>query len=256
MLLVAVAACIVLVVGCAGVGSTGRDVRVFRARGEAIMEEEAGPADVLRGGESYLRAAAEALPAAGASEPFQRRLTALEAAKYRALAKLVEGLEGVRVERETSIRDLQFQQESVVARAVGNLTGATVVESAFDEETGVGRVTVQVVLDAEGNTVVPQFVPPSAVSRQARRARAEQAARVDAMAKLREKIGKVRVGQEVHVENLMLRRHEAWLVVEGWLQGVEFSPPEWVGERRCVVEVAVRVPEAELARLSSLSGGG
>ncbi len=238
-----------LTAGCSAPGRARDDVRVFEATGESVLEREGEARVALWGWESYVESKGEGMPAPGTSTVLQKRLTAVEAARCRALAGLVEELGGLEVERESRVLNLQFAAETVEARSAGQLWGIETVAEEFDEEADIAEVTLRIYLDSEGKIVNRTLLPPSPESASARRARAEHAARVDALAKLREQVGEVKVGQSVTVRNLMLSRHEAWLTVEGMLEGAAFAPPEWVGEDRCRVKATLRVPEATLAKL-------
>jgi hypothetical protein len=244
--------------GCSGPGSSagvlaGREPVVLVAVGEAILEQAGMVVPTAQGWDYFVEASAEGLPAAGASTPMQVEFTAVEAAKYRAMSKLVERLEGLRVARESSVLDLQFLRECVEARTCGELQGVRVVGSSFDAGTGVARVTVQMGLDQEGNIVPESFARPVPASPEARRARCEHAARVDAMARLRERVGEVYVAKHVTVHNLMLERHEACSRVEGMLRGVTFEAPVWVSDERCVVEASIVLDPRDLAVLGRMA---
>ena len=104
-------------------------------------------------------ASAQGLPAAYATAEPARRFTALESARQRALAKLAEELHGVRVERAAKVRDMQFAGEEIEAQVQGELKGAQVVRSEYDEETGLAEVTVRIGVDASGRTVPGAGLP-------------------------------------------------------------------------------------------------
>lgn len=120
--------------------------------GCAVMDAGAGDVRVVL-------ASAQGLPAAYATAEPARRFTALESARQRALAKLAEELYGVRVERAAKVRDMQFAGEEIEAQVQGELRGAQVVHSEYDEETGLAEVTLRVGVDASGRTVPGAGLP-------------------------------------------------------------------------------------------------
>jgi len=219
----------------------------------AILESVEARRDPARLWHTYLEATGQGIAAAGASTEFQQRMTAVQAARSRALAGLVEELEGTEIAREAKVLNMQFAGESVSSRTHGELRGIQVVDEEYDPETGVAQVTVRVGLDERGKLVPAEATAAAPGSMDARRARAERAARVDALSRLREQIGEVRVGRSVRVRNLMLSHYEAWLSVEGIMRNVEFSEPTWSGDVRCEVVASVRVPPGELKHFRSLA---
>lgn len=100
---------------------------------------------------AIIEATGVGLPAVNAATADQRRLTALEAARHGALAQLAENAHGVRVAKESRVRDAVFAGQEVEARVRGVLAGAQVVSSEYDEGAQIARVTVRVALDTDGN---------------------------------------------------------------------------------------------------------
>ncbi|MFO7957953.1 MAG: hypothetical protein R6X33_12740 [Candidatus Brocadiia bacterium] len=239
--------------GCASVDRSERDGHVLEATGVAILESVDARRDPSRFWHTYLEATGEGMAAAGASTEFQQKTTALQAARSRALARLVEDLEGTEIAREAKVLNMQFAGESVSSRTRGELRGVQVITEEYNPETRVAQVTVRVGLDERGKVVPAEAVAVAPGSMDARRARAERAARVDALSRLREQIGEVRVGRSVRVRNLMLSHHEAWLSVEGIMRNVEFSEPRWRGDARCEVVASVKVPPEKLKHFRSLA---
>ena len=257
VVLVCALAVVVLSAGCAGVSGRGGDV-VLRARGEAVVEaEEAVGQAPAAEWESIVQATGQGFASPTAPTDELKRLTALEAARHVALAALVEQIEGAEVTQRSMVRNMTFMAQELQSEVAGRLAGARVVRSDYDAATGKAEVQLMVGLDAEGKvvpapaTVGLAGVPPSEASR---RLRAEAAARIDALAKLRGQLGEVRVGQQVRVRNLRLAHQEAWSTVEGILEGVQFGEPEWPTDRRCVVEASLTVPAADLERLRHAAG--
>jgi len=251
------AAC-VLAMASAGCGShrlrSAEKERVFKATGVAFLEETDREPGVPAGDwDTVVEATGEGLPAADAATPAMKKLTALEAAKYLALARLTEKIRGTHVRLASKVRDMKFVAQEVEAGVSGDIQGVRIVRSDYDEQKEIAHVTVMVGLDSEGNIVPDRLLPITPLSEAARRARAESAARLDAMAKLREQIGEVYVGQEVKVKNLMLSHQRAWLLVEGILEGVKFSEPLWPTDRQCKVEATLVVSDSDLERLMAVT---
>ncbi len=239
--------------GCSSARGASPEGVFLEATGVAILESQERERDPSRFWQTYVEATGKGVAAAGAPTEFQQRMTALQAARSRALAGLLEDLEGVEIAREAQVVNMQFAGESVSSRARGQLRGVQVVAEEYDSQTRVAEVTLRVGLDAEGQIVPVQATAAAPELLEARRARAERAARVDAVSRLREQIGEVQVGRAVLVRNLMLSHHEAWLSVEGIMRNVEFSEPRWSGESRCEVVASVKVPPEKLKYFRSLA---
>lgn len=227
--------------------------RVFTATGVAFLEERPSGASVpVLSWDSVVEATGVGFPAPGAVSPHQKRLTAFEAARAGAMAKLVEKLEGAHVTKQASVRDMRFASEEIRIELDGRLVGIRSVRGEYDEKAEMAAVTLQVGLDEEGNIVPDRLLPITPLSVAARRAQAEQAARYDALAKLREQVGGARIRQDITVKNLVLTRQKARLVVEGMLEGVEFAEPKWPTRTRCVVSATLAVTPAEFERLRAM----
>ena len=247
------AAILVACVGCASPELTGGRTEVVRAKGVAFVEEASRDVGIpALNWDTVVEATGQGLPASEATTPALKKLTAQEAAKYVALAQLVAKIEGTHITQESKVRDMKFAGQDVVAQLSGNLVGVKVVSESYDEENEVAEATVRVGLDSKGNIVPDRLLPVTPLSIAARKARAEEAAKLDALAKVREKVGEVYVGQEVRVKNLMLSHQRAWLVVEGMLDGVEFSRPRWVSGRQVEVEATLTVAPTDLQRLRAM----
>jgi len=243
-----------LLFGCA---STPVDKLIrFEATGVSFLQE-AGQKSQAAGSpwDSVIEAAGRGLPAPNAVNDAQKQLTAQEAARYRALAKLAEELEGLKVTRVARVTDMAFAGEEVNANLSVDLKGITEVASTYDAEAEIAEVTLRVVLGSDGKTIPQRISRLAPASIYERKAQAEEAARIRAMASLREQIGRVYVSQSVEVEDLMLARQEARLHVEGLLEGVEFSDVRWTGNKQCEVTAVITVPEGQLKeRRLGLSG--
>jgi hypothetical protein len=239
--------------GCAGTGKSGAEARVFKATGVAFLEEvEPQIGTPAANWDTVMTATGHGLPAYDAATPGVRRLTALEAAKQVAMAKLVEKVEGIQVSQKSEVRDMTFAGQSIEAELCGHLKGVKVREADYDDAAALATVTVMVGLDEDGNVVPDRLLSVVPLSLSARRTRAVEAAQVDALAKLREQVGDVEVGQEIRVRNLQLSHHRAWQAVEGILEGVEFGQPKWPGNRQCLVEATVKLTSAQLDELRAL----
>ena len=244
----------VLCAGCAGTEVQEARPRVFEATGVAFLEEPGrklveAPAECVR----VVEASGEGLPAANAVNAIELRLTAVEAAKYRAMANLAEKMEGAEVVKVARSSDLRFQSEEIEAMVSANLEWVRITEQRYDEQTGIAKVTVQIGLDAQGNVTAEMKVPIEPLSLAERRARAEAAARIHAVAKLREQIGEVRVYQKVKVKDLVLQSQKAWLIVEGIVKGAQFSRPSWPTHQKCEVTARLEVLEEEFQRFTALT---
>jgi hypothetical protein len=204
--------------------------------------------------QSVVEAHGQGLPAPNAATPTMKRLTALEAAKHVAMARLTEKLHGTEVVQRAQVRDLRFAGQEIRAEVSGQLRGVRIVESEYDPGKEIAEVTVMVGLDVQGNVVPDRLLPLSPLSVAARRVRAEAAARLDAMARLRQQLGGVRVAQEIRVRNLMLSHQSARLTVEGILEGVEFAQSQWPTEEQCEVEATLALSKADLRDLRDTAG--
>jgi len=236
--------------GCAGLDNTVEMTRVLRARGVGFIEKaEREMGEPAARWDTVVEATAQGLAPESAEGDIQRRLMAIEAATCRAMAMLAENVRGTHVAKKSEVRDMEFVGEDVWTEMAGSLEGVKIAKSEYDEETGVAVVTVRVGLDTEGNIIPDRMLPITPLSSAARRVRAEGAARVDAVASLREQLGEIYVGQVVKVKDLVLIHQKAWLLVEGMLDRVQFSRPEWVSPTQCVVEATLVVTPELMEKL-------
>jgi len=246
----AVLLALLLAGGCATSTPTLEKALTFKATGVAFLEK-AGAPSVMPGPkvDAIMEATGRGLPASNAETEIQKRLSALEAAKYRALAKLLEKIHGFHLTRSAKVQDMAFAGEELGIKISGELEGVTVVKSTYDEKGEIAETTVSVKLDIEGNILPDAGQRISPLSLAERKARAEAAARINAVAALREEIGEVYVEQEITVKDLVLNFQTARLAVEGILEGVEFSAPRWPAREKCMVEAALKVKPKDLQRL-------
>lgn len=225
--------------------------QTFRATGEAFMEGR----DTVSSRYGYLEQVVEITgqghPAPHAVTEAQKSLTAIQAARYAALANLVENVRGLQIERVAEVRDLVFASEHIQMKSKGEVSGVRVVDENYDEESEVATVKISVGLNSAGDIVPERLMPIVPLSQTTRRAQTENAARVRAAAALREEIGQVQLAQRVKVRNLVMTRHEAFAIVEGWLEGIQYSQPKWTKDK-CVVEASITVTSEQLARLQRM----
>jgi len=227
---------------------------VFKATGVAFLEKtDRLLPNVAAQADSVIRASGMALPGTNAVTEIEKRMTALEAAKIRAMANLAEKVRGTIIKKITRSEDMRFVSEDVEALVTATLQGVRVVASRYDEETGIAEVKVSVGLDMEGNIIPEKVVPMAPLYLTERKARAAAAARIDAGVRLREQIGEEYVGQVVQVKNLVLQSHRAWRVVEGMIKGAEFSKPSWPTPEKCEVKATLKVPDEEFKRLRAVT---
>ena len=223
----------------------------FRAKGTTVLEKADGPfgtevCDYAR----VIEATGRGMPANNATSEWEKRYTAIEAAKYRSLAKLVEKLKGVNVDLRREVRDMVFSSEVIKAHTEGQLKGISLVRSKYDADTGIAHVTFRLGLDSEGKPVEVNYVPLVSRSKAARRIRAESAARTIALGRLLEQVGNMRVGQTVKVQDFIFSSQKAWQEVQELLEGVEYSEARWKGERSVTVEAMLKVPREKLMQIS------
>ena len=233
-------------------GDRGESPLVYTATGVAVLAAPESGGSV--GVDDFVEASGHGLPAPDADGEFDRRRTALEAARASAMAELVEKIEGVRVSRTVSVRNMRYAGGKTDISVAGTLTGVRVVKSQYDEKAGTAAVTLRVGLDSEGKPVPERLLPAPLPSLSLRRAQAEEAARYEAMAKLREELGGAYVAQETTVKDLTLKHHSARLEVEGLVAGgVEFSDPVWVSDERCQVKARLEVDPEAMGRLRAVA---
>ncbi len=227
---------------------------VFKATGQGFLEGEEGAGLVEAATEcaAIADASGRGMPAANAVNDVQKRLTALEAAKYRAMANLVEKIRGIRVEKVTTGENFRLIEERISTVVSGELKWVKIVEQEYDEVAEIATVTLKVGLDAFGDIVPVKMLPVEPRSLAERRARAETVGRMQAVAKLREQIGEVYVGQVLKVQDFVLKSQSAWLIVEGMVKGVEFSRPSWPTRHKCEVEARLEVPQGEFDRFRAM----
>jgi len=197
--------------------------------------------------EEFIEAIGYGFPSPTATNAVQKRVTATEAAQYRALANLAEKHLGVEVSREAKTVNMAFDQEEVVVKLSGNLKGISEVERSYDEKAEMATVSLKMALETEKEPV------PRAkqLTIEQRKVRAETAARIHATALLREKIGEAYVEQEIRIEGLEMSHQEARIHVEGLLEGVRFSGIRWTSESICEVTATLEVDRDPLGKVKT-----
>ena len=248
-------ALLALSVGCASSRASAGHKQVIEATGEAFIEETDRDIGVPAvEWESVVEGQGTGLPAADAATPEQKMMTATKAARYNALADLLGKVSGTQVKQESAVHNLQFAGETVEVSRAGTLEGVQFVKSDYDEKTQIATAVVRIGLDKQGKAIPERLLPITPLSLEARRARAENAARMQALAGLREKLGEMRVSQEIRVKNLVLSHQSVSVEVEGLLEGVEYSKPKWLNSTHCQVTATLTLKEADVARLQGMVG--
>lgn len=231
------------------------EMYTFRAEGNAVLEKADGSFGAKgRDYANVMEVTGRGIPANDAASESEKRFTAIEAAKYRALAKLAEKLEGVNVSLRAEVRDMVFSSEEIEAHIEAHLKGVSLVRSEYNADTGVAEATIRLALDSEGELVQERDISLVSRSKAARRIRAESAARINALGKLLEQIGDVWVGKTIKVRDMMFSSQKAWLKVQGMLEGVEYSEPRWKGEELVTVEAVLKVPREKMEQVDRMRG--
>jgi len=204
----------------------------FETVGIAFLEPpQSTPEGKAAGSREVIEAKGYGFPSAGATNAVQKRATASEAAQCRAMANLAEKHLGVRVTRQATTLNMAFDREEVVVNLSGTLKGISEVDRSYNEESEMATVSLKMTIETEQKPVRREQQPTI----EQRKARAEVAARIHAMALLREKIGQAYIEQEIRVEGLEMSHQEALIHVEGLLEGVRFSEIRWTSESICEV---------------------
>ena len=215
----------------------------LEALGIAFLEARQSPLPV-----KSIGAKGFGFPAPHAGTAAEKRLTAMEAARYRALANLVEKRDGLVVSRDARTIDMAFAGEEVRVQIEGQLKGVSEVAQDYDTETEMATVTLKMPLGSEADSRRTTREKP--LSLEQRKARAIAAARIQATASLREQIGQIYVEQDVLVEELILAHQQARVYVQGLLEGVSFSEALWLGESRCEVVATLEVKQADMEKMT------
>ncbi len=211
----------------------------LEALGVAFLEAKQSPPPV-----KSIEAKGFGLPASSAGNAAQKRLTAMEAARYRALANLVEKRDGLEVMRKAHTIDMAFAGEEIRVQINGTLKNVSEVAQDYDTETEMATVTLKIPLEPETDSTRKK-----PLTLEQRKARAITAARIQATAALREKIGQIYVEQDVLVEELILSHQQARVYVQGLLEGVSFSEALWLGESRCEVVATLEVNQTDIEKM-------
>jgi hypothetical protein len=215
----------------------------FDAIGIAFLEPSQQPDAKSEGGasEDFIEAKGYGFPSPTATNAIQKRVTATEAAQYRALANLAEKHLGVEVSRKAKTLNMAFDREEVVVNLSGSLKGISEVARSYDEKSETATVSLKMALETEK--------PEEPLPLEQRKARAEAAARIHATALLREKIGEAYVEQEIRIEGMEMSHQDARIHVEGLLEGVRFSEIRWTSDSICEITATLEVDQDPLDKV-------
>jgi hypothetical protein len=201
--------------------------------------------------EESIEAKGYGFPSSTASNDIQKRVTATEAAQYRAMANLAEMHSGLDVTREAQTVNMAFAGEEVRVTLSGRLKGVSEVAREYDAESEIAMVTLKMSLDPPDR----HEKSSQQLTEEQRKAQAETAARIHATALLREQIGQSYVEQEIHVEGIAMTHQEARIHVEGLLTGIRFSEVLWTSDRICEVTATLEVDKEKLAGMEPGEAG-
>jgi len=118
------------------------------------------PSGVINWSQGIVVAKGSGAPPPGAQGPAQARLMAERAAKADALRNLLEAVQGVRVNAETTVENFTTKSDRVMTRVSGIVKGATMVDKRYLSDGGV-EVTMAVSLTGELLAVMVQEALPS-----------------------------------------------------------------------------------------------
>lgn len=218
----------------------------FEAIGIGFLEEpDRSPEKQNLQTKEFIEAQGFGFPSPNAVSSIQKQLTATEAAQYRALAKLVEKQKGLEVIREARAVDMAFAEEEVSVTLSGSLMGVSEVSRNYDAETEMATVTMRMALE-------PEEKPRKPLSLEHRKVQAETAARIHATALLRGQIGQSFVEQDIRIKNLTLDHQEARILVEGYLEGIQFSDIRWISETICEVTATLEISEEKMGEQETI----
>jgi len=192
--------------------------------------------------EIQLEASGVGFPSEIAKTNFQKKITALEAAKYRALVALLEKINGITVSKDVKVIDMVFSGEKVEVTTNGNLEAVFIVSEDYNPETEVATVTV-----AKTEVEEPQHlkVEQKKDSLELKKEKAVAAAKALAIGNLKAKLGKTYAQQKTTVENMELSNQISQTYIEGALKNVQFSQPRWLNDTMCEVIARVEVALAK-----------
>ena len=210
-------------------------VVVVEGVGVGFIEPEV---DLKKVEPKVLQITAEGLgfPSDAATTKFQKKVTALEAAKYRALVALIEKKEGVTVSKQAKVVDMVFAGEKVEVNTTGKLDGVFVVSETYDS---VAEVATVVVAIEKAPVKKISKVGLKKDSLELKQQKAIAAAKVEAIGNLKTKLGKTYAQQKITVENMELTSQISQTYIEGALKEVQFSQPRWLNSTMC--EIIARV---------------
>jgi hypothetical protein len=192
--------------------------------------------------EALVKAEGIGFPSATAKTNFQKRITALEAAKYRALVALLEKENGVNVSKDVKVVDLVFSGENIHVSTKGTLSGVSVVSEAYDASTEVATVEMGLLQEKEVDPIVAELKKDC---KDLKRQKAIVAAKAQAIGNLKAKLGKTYAQQKITVKNMELSNQVSKTYIEGALKDVQFSQPRWLNSTMCEITARVEVTLAK-----------
>lgn len=222
---------------------------ILQATGTAFLDEPGSPTRRAASSAQTIDASACGFPSPDSISDAQKRLTAIEAARYRALAQLIAKTQGLNVTQNSLVKDLIFAGEEISISLSGTLKGSEFAAEKYDPETEMAEVQLRLTFNEDGEVILPnrRRAPESLPHR---KAEAEAAARINAAAALRERTGQIFIAQNVEVTNHTLSDQQVQLRVDGWLQQIHYSAARWLSESQCEVTASVEIAPEELKQPS------
>ena len=209
--------------------------------GIGFIEPEVDLQEIVKK-ETQLKASGVGFPSKTAKTNFQKQITALEAAKYRALVALLEEINGITVTKDVKVIDMVFSGEKVEVNTSGNLEGVFIVSENYSSETEVALVVVAISKVEEPKQVKVELKKDSL---ELKKAKAVVAAKAQAIGNLKAKLGKTYAQQKTTVENMELSYQISQTYIEGALKDVQFSQPRWLNSTMCEITARVEVTLAK-----------
>lgn len=240
-----------LLTGCVTYQHTVQEPIHFEATGTAVLRDADQPLQNLGPScATILEGTGTGHPSLNAANETQKQSTALEAARYRALAQIIEKRDGLYISRTAHVQNMVFAGEELSVKLSGVIEDASTVYEKYDADTEVGEVLLRVALDVNGQVIQQSTVHQPFVSIDRRMAEAEAAARINATAAIREDIGRIFVTQVTEIKNMKVKSQTTQLKMEGLLQGVKFSDTRWLDETCCEVTASIELNPRQLRYLT------
>jgi hypothetical protein len=192
--------------------------------------------------ETIFKAEGIGFPSVTAKTNLQKRITALEAAKYRALVALLEKENGVNVSKNVKVVDLVFSGENIQVSTKGTLSGVSLISEVYDAASEVATVEMGLLEKKVADSDMTELKKDC---QDLKKQKAVVAAKAQAIGNLKTKLGKTYAQQKIMVKNMELVDQVSKTYIDGALKGVQFSQPRWLNNTMC--EITARV-EVTLAR--------